>query len=108
MGISLKRLGYSMNTENPDEINKAKDELIKELDVVQAYVNDDGKDRIVAGDADMGIVYSGDALVMMDENTDIDNTIPQEKTNKNIKFINIINIMFFCFIKYNLSALIKS
>ena len=48
MGISLKRLGYSMNTENPDEINKAKDELIKELDVVQAYVNDDGKDRIVA------------------------------------------------------------
>ena len=72
MGISLKRLGYSMNTENPDEINKAKDELIKELDVVQAYVNDDGKDRIVAGDADMGIVYSGDALVMMDENPDLD------------------------------------
>ena len=61
MGISLKRLGYSMNTHNPDEINKAKDELIKELSVVQAYVNDDGKDRIVAGDADIGIVYSGDA-----------------------------------------------
>ena len=30
------------------------------------------------------------------------------KTNKNIKFINIINFMFFCFIKYYLSALIKS
>ena len=82
MGISLKRLGYSMNTENPDEINKAKDELIKELDVVQAYVNDDGKDRIVAGDADMGIVYSGDALVMMDENPDLDYAIPEEGTNK--------------------------
>ena len=63
------------------EINKAKDELIKELDVVQAYVNDDGKDRIVAGDADMGIVYSGDALVMMDENPDLDYAIPEEGTN---------------------------
>ena len=63
-------------------INKAKDELIKELDVVQAYVNDDGKDRIVAGDADMGIVYSGDALVMMDENPDLDYAIPEEGTNK--------------------------
>ena len=71
-----------MNTENPDEINKAKDELIKELDVVQAYVNDDGKYIIVAGDAGMGIVYSGDALVMMDENPDLDYAIPRTKTNK--------------------------
>ena len=58
------------------------DELIKELSVVQAYVNDDGKDRIVAGDADIGIVYSGDALVMMDENPDLAYAIPEEGTNK--------------------------
>ena len=82
MGISLKRLGYSMNTQNPDEINEAKKELIKQLDVVQAYVNDDGKDRIVAGDADIGLVYSGDALVMIDENPDLDYAIPEEGTNK--------------------------
>lgn len=82
MGISLKRLGYSMNTYNPDEITKAKKELIKQLDVVQAYVNDDGKDRIVAGDADIGIVYSGDALVMIDENPDLDYSVPKEGTNK--------------------------
>lgn len=82
MGISLKRLGYSMNSTNADEINEAKDELIKELDIVQAYVNDDGKDRIVAGDADIGIVYSGDALVMIDENPDLDYAIPEEGTNK--------------------------
>ena len=82
MGISLKRLGYSMNTDNQAEIDKAKQELIKELDVVQAYVNDDGKDRIVAEDAEIGIVYSGDALVMMDENPDLDYAIPEEGTNK--------------------------
>ena len=56
--------------------------LIKELSVVQAYVNDDGKDRIVAGDADIGIVYSGDAAVMMDENPDLAYAIPEEGTNK--------------------------
>lgn len=82
MGISLKRLGYSMNTEDPKEINEAKDELIKQLPLVQAYVNDDGKDRIVAGDAALAVVYSGDALVMIDENPDLAYAIPEEGTNK--------------------------
>ena len=82
MGISLKRLGYSMNTDNPDEINQAKEELIKQLPITSAYVNDDGKDRIVAEDAAISVVYSGDALVMIDENPDLDYAIPKEGTNK--------------------------
>ena len=82
MGISLKRLGYSMNSENQAEVDAAKEELIKELDVVQAYVNDDGKDGILAGDAEIGLVYSGDALVMIDEKPELAYSIPQEGTNK--------------------------
>ena len=46
MGIALKKLGYSMNTTDPKEINEAKDVLMKQKDLVLAYVNDEGKDRI--------------------------------------------------------------
>ena len=72
MGISLIRLGYSINTQKTSEIEAAKNELIKQLPLVQAYVNDDGKDRLIVGDAAMGIVYNGDALVY---------SVPEEGTN---------------------------
>ncbi|MEF9990664.1 MAG: spermidine/putrescine ABC transporter substrate-binding protein [Romboutsia sp.] len=82
MGIALKRLGYSMNTENIDEIEKAKNELIKQKSVVQAYVNDEGKDRILAEEAAMGIVYSGDALTLIEANPKLEYVTPKEGTNK--------------------------
>ena len=81
MGISLKRLGYSMNTENPDEINKAKDELIKELDVVQAYVNDDENPDLAYAIPDDGTNKWVDAMC-----------IPKSAENKEYaeKFINFM------------------
>ena len=82
MGISLIRLGHSINTQKTSEIEAAKNELIKQLPLVQAYVNDDGKDRLIVGDAAMGIVYNGDALVLMDENPDLAYSVPQEGTNR--------------------------
>lgn len=82
MGISLIRLGHSINTQDLSEIEAAKKELIKQLPLVQAYVNDDGKDRLVVGDAAMGIVYNGDALVLMEENPDLAYSIPEEGTNE--------------------------
>lgn len=82
MGISLIRLGHSINTHKTSEIEAAKKELIKQLPLVQAYVNDDGKDRLIVGDAAMGIVYNGDALVLMDENPDLAYSVPKEGTNR--------------------------
>lgn len=81
-GIALKKLGYSMNSKNPDEINAAMEELIKQKPLVQAYVNDDGKDRLVAEEAAMGIVYSGDAVTLINENENLAYAIPKEGTNK--------------------------
>lgn len=82
MGISLKRLGYSMNSTNPDEIAQAEEELKKQKPLVQAYVNDDGKDRLIAGEAAMGIIYSGDALTLIEQNPDLAYSTPKEGTNK--------------------------
>ena len=63
IGITLKKLGYSMNSVNPKEINEAKNLLMKQKDLVLAYVNDEGKDRLLGGeDGYIGMIYSGDAV----------------------------------------------
>ena len=78
MGIALKKLGYSMNTTDLKEINEAKDVLMKQKDLVLAYVNDEGKDRLLGEEVAMGIIYSGDAVTLMDENPNLDYAIPKE------------------------------
>lgn len=82
MGIALKKLGYSMNSTNQKEINEAKELLIKQKDLVLAYVNDEGKDRLLGEEASMGIIYSGDAVTLIEENPNLAYAIPKEGTNK--------------------------
>ena len=68
MGITLKYLGYSMNTRNPLEINAAKEALIKQKKdgIVKAYQVDETKDKMVAGEAALALMWSGDAQYAMD------------------------------------------
>lgn len=82
MGIALRKLGYSMNSTNPKEINEAKELLMKQKDLVLAYVNDEGKDRLLGEEAAMGIIYSGDAVTLTEENPNLAYAIPKEGTNK--------------------------
>lgn len=79
--VALKRLGYSLNTTNPDEIRQARDMLIAQKPLVQAYGIDDVKDKLVSGEAAMGVIFSGEALRMMLENEDLAYVVPKEGTN---------------------------
>lgn len=81
IGLALKRLGYSLNSVNPDEINAAEESLIEQKPLVYAYMDDDGRDVIVQEDANIGVMYSGDALLMIDQNPDLDYVIPKEGSN---------------------------
>lgn len=49
--------------------------------LVQAYGIDDVKDKLVSGEAAMGVVFSGEALRMILENRDLEYVIPKEGTN---------------------------
>lgn len=80
-GISLTRLGYSMNTENPDEWQAAAEALSEQKPIVQAYVMDAIFDKMEAGEAWIAPYYAGDALMMQETNTDIRFYIPSEGTN---------------------------
>jgi len=81
IGITLKKLGYSLNTKNINELEEAKNELIKQKPLVLAYVGDEVKDKMVAGEAAMAVVYSGDAVFMKRENPDLEYVIPKEGSN---------------------------
>ena len=83
----LKKNGYSMNSTNPDEITKAKEDLIAQKPLVQAYVVDQVRDKMIGGEAAVGIIYSGEMLYIQNEvkdlslDYDLKYVIPEEGTN---------------------------
>lgn len=82
IGVSLKRLGYSLNSINDKEISAAKNELEKQKPLVLAYVNDDVKDRMLSEEGALAVVYSGDAVTLKEQNPNLEYTIPKEGSNK--------------------------
>ena len=82
-GAALKYLGYSLNTTDEAQLDEAKQKLLeqKHSGVVQAYVVDEVRDKMIAGEAAMGVIYSGEALTCMEENEDLAYVIPKEGSN---------------------------
>ena len=81
IAVALKKLGYSMNSRNIDELEQAKEELIKQKPLVYAYVGDEVKDIMVGEEAALAVVWSGDAVAMIRENENLEYAIPKEGTN---------------------------
>lgn len=79
--ISLKRLGYSMNSSDAEELKEAAEELSKQSSIVQAYVMDQIFDKMVEENAYIAPYYAGDYLTMVDENEDLAFIFPEEGTN---------------------------
>ncbi len=81
LGAALIRGGYSLNSRNVDELEKAKQSLIEQKPLVYAYRLDETKDMMVAEEADVAIMYSGDAYVATQENENLEYFIPEEGSN---------------------------
>ncbi len=81
IGITLKKLGYSLNTKNPAELEEAKQALIDQKKLVRSYEVDTYKGQMIAGEAAMALAWSGDAMLIMSENEDLAYSIPKEGTN---------------------------
>lgn len=79
--VALKYLGYSLNSTDLDELEAAKNLLIEQKPLVQAYVIDQVRDKMIGGEAALGVIYSGEALYCQQENPDLDYVIPKEGTN---------------------------
>lgn len=79
--IALKKLGYSMNTTNENELKEASAELTKQKGLVQAYVMDQIFTKMANGEAALAPYYAGDYAMMHEDNPDIEFAVPKEGTN---------------------------
>ncbi len=79
--VALKLNGYSMNSTDSAELEAAKKSLIEQKPIVQAYVIDQVRDKMIGNEAALGVIYSGEAIFTQRENPDLEYVIPKEGTN---------------------------
>ena len=80
--MALKALGYSMNTENEAELQEAYEWLIQCVQTMEPeIVTDEIIDNMAQGRKALGLIYSGDATYVMDENEDMGYYLPETGTN---------------------------
>jgi len=81
MGAALKTLGYSLNTTNPDEINKAKDLVLKWKKNLAKFDSEAYKPSLASGESLLAQGYSGDVLQLQKDSPDVGYAIPAEGTS---------------------------
>lgn len=81
--IAFKALGYSMNTDNEEEIQDAY-AWLREMNATMepAYITDEVIDGMVNYEKAIAVMYSGDAAYVLSENMDMDWIEPNSGTNK--------------------------
>lgn len=80
--MALKDLGYSMNTTSEKEIQEAYDWLVQCVETMDAeIVTDEIIDNMAQGRKALGLIYSGDATYVMEENEDMGYYMPDTGTN---------------------------
>lgn len=80
--MALKVLGYSMNTENEDELQAAYEWLVECVQTMEPeIVTDEIIDNMAQGRKALGLIYSGDATYVMSENEDMGYYLPESGTN---------------------------
>ena len=80
--MALKALGYSMNTENEDELQAAYEWLVECVQTMEPeIVTDEIIDNMAQGRKALGLIYSGDATYVMSENEDMGYYLPKSGTN---------------------------
>lgn len=81
MGATLRMLGYSYNSTNPQEVKKAYEKLAALKPAISSFNSDAWKIQILSGDLTIAMGYSSDAKEVMEENSDLQFVIPKSGTS---------------------------
>ncbi len=80
--VAMKALGFSLNTEKTEEIDKAYEWLLKQNRIMSpVYAGDDVIDNMISGNKALAVVYSGDAAYIITENPNLEYFEPHQGTN---------------------------
>ena len=78
IGVAARSLGYSMNETDPSKLAEIKTQLLKLKDNVKLYDSDSPKSALISGDCSLGIIWSAEIAMAMEENPDIKIVFPKE------------------------------
>ena len=78
IGAVLAGLGYDVNTKDPQQLDQAKAVLLKLAPCIKSYDSDSPKTSLIAGDVDLGIIWTGDAFLAQQEVPSIKYVYPTE------------------------------
>jgi spermidine/putrescine-binding protein len=78
IGATLLSLGYDVNTKDQSQLDEAKAKLKELTPCIKLYDSDSPKTALIAGDADLGITWTGDAFLAGQENPAIKYVYPKE------------------------------
>lgn len=81
VGIALKKLGYSLNTTDPGQLEEALRELQAQKPLLQGYFMDKIFEKMEGNNCAIGVYYYGDYLTMVENNDALEFAIPREGTN---------------------------
>ncbi|MFC5650661.1 PotD/PotF family extracellular solute-binding protein [Paenibacillus solisilvae] len=81
IGMGLNSLHYSLNDTDETHLQQAKNKLNLLTGNVKAIVGDEIKMLLANEEAAVGVVWSGDAAEIMDENDKLDYVVPKEGSN---------------------------
>lgn len=81
IGLSLKRLGYSLNTRDSSALKEAAAALVAQRRLVKAYLGDPIKDKMIGREGALAVTYSGDAQYCQGLNPELAYAIPNEGSN---------------------------
>ncbi len=78
IGITERAMGLSMNETDPDTLAKVEEKLLSLKDNVKLYDSDSPKSALISGDCTVGMVWSAEVALSMDENPDIEIVYPSD------------------------------
>lgn len=79
--VSLKILGYSINTTDEAQLREAQSLLLEQKPLIYSYLVDEAQDEMIAENAAMAVVYSGEAGFAMEFNDNLAFSVPKEGSN---------------------------
>lgn len=83
IGMALKSLGFSVNSDDKEALEKARRLLLAQRPYVKkyAYIAVTAESALVTGDVSMAMVFNGDALAIKEFNQNIEFVVPEEGSN---------------------------
>lgn len=78
IGVALQKNGYSINTKDPKELEKAKEDLIKLMPNIKAFDSESPKTLLINGEAALGYVWGTEAYLAKLENPNLETILTKE------------------------------